>query len=577
MAEGRSSLPSELDDLSDDILESALDSIGAKIDAERVSTQGAPSPGSPAAPRLSKKRKRGDAENDDERPSALALSSDLSVDALPDEVLQHIFQYIEGPEIASVVARVCSKWRQIAARGSLWRAVYLRRWLRVGYYQIGVRGLGVCVRGLPSGENMSGRWSGCPNLAKGEEAVSRTGDARPAELNTIDDAAWKGLYVERDELDRNWDRGRYRVDFLEGHAGAVCSLQSTESTIVSGGQDAEVRVWDADSGRCVAALRGHKAAVWCVASDGDCTILSASGDKTIKVWDLLGLECVDTLRGHTAEVWSLQFDAQRVASASVDSTVKLWDRATSTCVRTLQGHVSSVFSVQLRGDTVLSGGADSTAKLWDLRVAERGGLVRSLAGHTQQVFTVQYNDNNRPVSGDRSDRRSVSDSFAGAAARYDRALTGSGDATLKLWDLASGRCLRTFAGHRDSVWCARYDGRRIVSGSVDRSVRVWGDAEGRPRASFHVHVEPVFCLDVDEAKIVSGSGDGVIALWDFSRRTEEEQRFDGSSWRSDGAFVEAHRQFAQIQEDQQESFERARHRLADNRRLDRFQLAAKFA
>ena len=56
-----------------------------------------------------------------------------------------------------------------------------------------------------------------------------------------------------------------------------------------------------------------------------------------------------------------------------------------------------------------------------------------------------------------------------------RALSGSYDQTLKLWDLASGRTLQTFSGHRDWVQSVAFspDGRRALSGSVDTTLRLW--------------------------------------------------------------------------------------------------------
>src|SRR5262249_32286040 len=49
-----------------------------------------------------------------------------------------------------------------------------------------------------------------------------------------------------------------------------------------------------------------------------------------------------------------------------------------------------------------------------------------------------------------------------------RALSGSMDQTLRLWDLATGAELRTFVGHEDGVTAVGFapDGRRAVSASL---------------------------------------------------------------------------------------------------------------
>ena len=56
-----------------------------------------------------------------------------------------------------------------------------------------------------------------------------------------------------------------------------------------------------------------------------------------------------------------------------------------------------------------------------------------------------------------------------------RAVSGSEDETLRVWDLDSGKCLRELKGHTDIIRCVAVtpDGRRAVSGSDDKTVRVW--------------------------------------------------------------------------------------------------------
>ena len=56
-----------------------------------------------------------------------------------------------------------------------------------------------------------------------------------------------------------------------------------------------------------------------------------------------------------------------------------------------------------------------------------------------------------------------------------RALSGSGDQTLRLWDLEIGAELRRFEGHEGEVSSVAVlaDGRRALSGSYDKTLRLW--------------------------------------------------------------------------------------------------------
>ena len=75
---------------------------------------------------------------------------------------------------------------------------------------------------------------------------------------------------------------------LEGHSDFVRSvaLSSDGTRIVSGSKDKTVRVWDAQSGKCLRTLEGHSHQVKSVALSADGTrIVSGSWDETVRVWD----------------------------------------------------------------------------------------------------------------------------------------------------------------------------------------------------------------------------------------------------------------------------------------------------
>ena len=58
--------------------------------------------------------------------------------------------------------------------------------------------------------------------------------------------------------------------------------------------------------------------------------------------------------------------------------------------------------------------------------------------------------------------------------------SGSGDKTVKLWDVTSGECLQTLEGHSDDVNSVSFspDGTKVASGSDDKTVKLWDVTSG---------------------------------------------------------------------------------------------------
>ena len=96
-------------------------------------------------------------------------------------------------------------------------------------------------------------------------------------------------------------------------------------------------------------------------------------------------------------------------------------------------------------------------------------------------------------------------------------VSSSADATVRVWDVATGENTRTLSGHTDWVFsvAASSDGRLIASGSKDQSVRLWDIATGAHLDTFFGHTGWVrsVAISPDGMAIASGGYDSVINLW----------------------------------------------------------------
>jgi hypothetical protein len=105
-----------------------------------------------------------------------------------------------------------------------------------------------------------------------------------------------------------------------------------------------------------------------------------------------------------------------------------------------------------------------------------------------------------------------------------RAVSASVDTTLKVWDLESGRELRTLQGHSESVRgvAVSPDGRRAVSASWDKTLKIWDLETGRELRTLRGHTDYVnrVAVSSDGRRAVSASGDKTLKLWDLETGRE---------------------------------------------------------
>jgi WD40 repeat protein/serine/threonine protein kinase len=121
-----------------------------------------------------------------------------------------------------------------------------------------------------------------------------------------------------------------------------------------------------------------------------------------------------------------------------------------------------------------------------------GRCLRTFVGHTDRVTSVSLSKDGH------------------------LAISGSDDATLRLWETETGQCLRVFEGHEDYVQsvCLSNDAKFALSGSSDKTLRLWDLVTGECLRVFRGHISSVnsVCLSVDGRLAISGSGDNQCDL-----------------------------------------------------------------
>jgi WD40 repeat protein len=169
-----------------------------------------------------------------------------------------------------------------------------------------------------------------------------------------------------------WTAASPAALFKLDHGGPVLTVAVSRDgeTIVSGGSDLSVRVWDGRTGQQRAQMTGHTAAVHALAfTPDDAFVVSAGADRTIRLWDVGGgrqLKQVATTEA-TQYAVAVQPDGRRVAAGGADRLVRLFDLATGAVERTLEGHGDFIHGVAFSptGTSLLSYGYAGSLRIWN--------------------------------------------------------------------------------------------------------------------------------------------------------------------------------------------------------------------
>ena len=120
--------------------------------------------------------------------------------------------------------------------------------------------------------------------------------------------------------------------------------------------------------------------------------------------------------------------------------------------------------------------------------------IKFQTGHSDSVFSVNFSPDGKYIA------------------------SGSRDDTVKLWDVDSGKEIRTFSGHTSYVTSVSFspDGKYIASGRSDDTIKLWEAESGKEIRTLIGHTNDVESVSFspDSKYLVSGGGaDGTVKLW----------------------------------------------------------------
>ena len=285
------------------------------------------------------------------------------------------------------------------------------------------------------------------------------------------------------------------------HSGSIKTLSiiPNTTTMLSGGSDSNIVIWNIKQRMKNAILKGHKGRIWSISSKSPKIAASASGDGTVRLWNLQSRDTKYIYEYGHNDVYSVDMNAQctRFITGGFDRSFDLVDIETGRAIFRRNEHQASITSVLFdpSGDMAVTGGKDLAIKIWDLRNAM---VVRELTPILAEVTSVA------------------------ADSSFSHILGSTKNSSHRIWDLRMTETVILLRGHQNGSKhfiraCFGPDERTVLSGSDDGKLYVFGATSGKILEVFDGHPKGSYGMAYcDQTKqFVSWGEDDCILTWDM--------------------------------------------------------------
>lgn len=279
------------------------------------------------------------------------------------------------------------------------------------------------------------------------------------------------------------------------------------------------------------------------------------------------------LSGHKHLVDLINVDATSVASSDLSGEVKIWDIHSGDCTCTLTRQIkkinetkksvqhnftfperSQVWCLNIKQQLVFCGCADGNIEIWDTNTgklrgvhtsADKSGIIHLKCHSDTQLVCAKLNgslSNYNVVATDSLTEHTVKREFSSyldigdheylllevkqqiksahqqpisslKVLKSGRVLTGSCDHTLKLFNIVTGRCERTYTAHSGGITSVHELCGEFVSGCDEGVVCLWNIQSELFKLKLTEHRSAISSLASTNLYIVSTSTDECICVW----------------------------------------------------------------
>ena len=285
--------------------------------------------------------------------------------------------------------------------------------------------------------------------------------------------------------------------------------------------DGAISVWDLAGGREVFSIVADLDSLTSIRYDSSGTKLVAVGREAVEIWNAEAPDEAPVLEMANADNfflnnWALSKAGDRLAVVGAygdggSPGAALFETSSGREVAVLDG----------------SGGFTAPRVRFDLL----GHLAVTTGNGNDRDLARVYDAANGNALATLKHDRIFKAAFSPAG---DRIVTGSGDGTAKIWDMASFRETASFKAHSATVNFAAFDatGKKLITASEDGTAKIWDAGTVRELQTLIASGGQFDCgvISPDGKYAVTGADDGAVRVWDIESGKQVAELKGHSGW-----------------------------------------------
>ena len=296
--------------------------------------------------------------------------------------------------------------------------------------------------------------------------------------------------------------------FLEAHtSGASDFLITYDNKYIISCIGKVMKIWNFESYRQEAILKGHDARISCMTSSRDSKyIVTGSADKTIRIWNLITRTQESVLQGHDRTVFSVRItnDNKYIISTSFPLPIRIWNFQNKNQEYLINEYVHRDSSRRGMHDLISFTDISNNEK-YLISPFDDGILVWNLQEKVQETVLIM----------DKIGKDQINVIVLSSDSQF--IIAGYKHGSIIIWNREESKQEAVLEGYNDVVYFLHLtmDNKYIVSGTDH--VRIWNFHLKTLEAVLPHGQEVVDCLTVtsDDKYIIYALSDYSIRIWDF--------------------------------------------------------------